>query len=230
MTQLVLVVAMDDEAAPFLARADRVGRAQDVDHAQRTALVLAGREVLLVRSRIGHVAAATAAARALGDVGPVPLVSAGSAGGLGDGVRVGDVVLGDRYLFVGADARAFGYQLGQVPGMPEAYSGDVRLLAAASGAGLADGAVHVGTMLSGDAFVHAGIVDRVRADFPGALSTDMETTALAQTAHLHGSAFLSVRGISDLCGPAAGDDFRTHVDDAADRSADVVLALLAAWG
>ncbi|WP_372594156.1 5'-methylthioadenosine/S-adenosylhomocysteine nucleosidase [Actinotalea sp.] len=229
MTQLVLVVAMDDEAAPFLDRADRVGASSDVGHARRTALVLSGREVLLVRARIGHVAAATAAARALTEVGPVPLVSAGSAGGLATGVHVGDVVLGDRYLFAGADATAFGYSLGQVPGMPEAYTGDAELIAAAAGAGLEDAAVHVGTMLSGDAFVHAGIVERVRTDFPGALSTDMETTALAQTAHLHGSPFLSVRGISDLCGPAAGDDFRTHVDDAADRSADIVLALLAAW-
>lgn len=230
MTDLVVVVAMDDEAAPFLARADRVGASREVGHARRTALVLGGREVLLVRSRVGHVAAATAAALALNEVGSVPLVSAGSAGGLGESVRVGDVVLGDRYLFAGADARAFGYAIGQVPGMPEAFVGDAGLLAAAAGAGLADAAVHIGTMLSGDAFVHAGLVDRVRADFPDALSTDMETTALAQTAHLHGSVFLSVRGISDLCGPAAGDDFRTHVDDAADRSADIVLALLIAWG
>ena len=229
MTDLVLVVAMQDEAAPFLARADRVGPSQDVGHARRTTLVLGGRDVLLVRGRIGHVAAATAAAVALHELGPVPLLSAGSAGGLAEQVRVGDVVLGDRYLFAGADARAFGYALGQVPGMPEVYTGDAGLLAAAAGAGLSDGAVHVGTMLSGDAFVHAGLVDRVRADFPGALSTDMETTALAQTAHLHGAAFLAVRGISDLCGPAAGDDFRTHVDDAADRSAEIVLALLAAW-
>ncbi len=230
MTDVVVVVAMDDEAAPFLARADRVGASREVGLARRTELVLGGREVLLVRSRIGHVAAATAAALALNEVGPVPLLSAGSAGGLGESVRVGDVVLGDRYLFAGADARAFGYAIGQVPGMPEAFVGDERLLAAASGARLPDATVHVGTMLSGDAFVHAGIVDRVLADFPGALSTDMETAALAQTAHLHGSVFLSVRGISDLCGPAASDDFATHVDDAADRSADIVLALLAAWG
>jgi len=236
MTQVVVVVAMDDEAAPFLARADKVGASREAGHAVRTDLVIAGREVLLVRSRIGHVAAATAATLALHESGPVPLVSAGSAGGLGEQVRVGDVVLGDRYLFAGADARAFGYSLGQVPGMPESFTCDLTFLAAAASAGLAtggvltDGRVHVGTMLSGDAFVHAGIVDQVRSDFPGALSTDMETTALAQTAHLHGVPFVSVRGISDLCGPAAGDDFRTHVDDAADRSADVLLALLAAWG
>jgi adenosylhomocysteine nucleosidase len=35
--------------------------------------------------------------------------------------------------------------------------------------------------------------------------------------------FVSVRGISDLCAPG---QFEAHVDDAADRSAVVVLALL----
>ena len=114
--------------------------------------------------------------------------------------------------------------------MPVDYAGDAAMIAAARAAGLADGEVRVGTMLSGDAFVDARTVDGVRADFPDALCTDMETTAIAQTCHLAGAPFLGVRGISDLCGPAAGDDFRTHVDDAADRSLAVVLALLDAVG
>jgi adenosylhomocysteine nucleosidase len=53
----------------------------------------------------------------------------------------------------------------------------------------------------------------------------MESTALAHTAHLFGLPFVSVRGISDLCGVV---EFGEHVDDAADRAADVVVGLLAA--
>lgn len=225
----VVVVAMPDEAAPFVALAESVGELTPDGHAEQRLLAVAGRRVLLVRSGIGHVAAATAAAVAIRTHRPRALVSAGSAGGIGRQVRVGDVVVGDRYLFAGADARAFGYDLGQIPGQPAGFDGDARLVASAAGA--PDHlTVHTGTMLSGDAFVDARTVDAVRAAFPHALSTDMETTALAQTAHLAGLAFVSVRGISDLCGPVAGEDFLTHVDDAADRSAAVVLALLAALG
>jgi len=50
---------------------------------------------------------------------------------------------------------------------------------------------------------------------------------MAQFAHTHGQAFLSVRAISDLCAPD-GSEFLTHIDGAADRSAAVVAALLAA--
>ena len=126
-------------------------------------------------------------------------------------------MVGERYRFGGADATAFGYQRGQIPGMPADYAGEPRLVEAARAATLVDGAVLVGTMLSSDAFVDARTVDAVRGDFPDVLSTDMESTAIAQTCHLVGAPFVSVRGFSDLCGPVAGEDFRTHVDDAADR-------------
>ena len=228
----VVVVAMADEAAPFLAAADTdVPGPLPGQHL----LTFGARRVLLVRSGIGPVNATWAATRALTAVRTRVLVSAGSAGGLGVDVRVGDVVVGESYTFSGADARAFGYVLGQVPGMPERYAADAELLGRLAGVGPVEGpvgglTVRTGTMISGDAFVDAALVGAVRAAFPDALSVDMETTALAQTAHLAGIPYVSVRGISDLCGPVAGTDFRTHVDDAADRSAAVVLALLAAGG
>jgi adenosylhomocysteine nucleosidase len=109
--------------------------------------------------------------------------------------------------------------------MPVTYRGapDLRAAALASGT---ERTVREGLMISGDQFVDAALVGPVREQFAGALATDMETTAIAQVAHVYGVPFLAVRGISDLCGPAGADDFLTHVDDAADRSADVVEALL----
>ncbi|MBE8528102.1 5'-methylthioadenosine nucleosidase, partial [Amycolatopsis sp. H6(2020)] len=65
-----------------------------------------------------------------------------------------------------------------------------------------------------------------REAFPRALSTDMETTAIAQVAAGYGVPFLSVRGISDLCGPAADQDFHLAVEIVAERSARTVLAVL----
>ncbi len=235
--EAVVAVAMPDEAAPFLARADQVGEPSTVGGAEHHVLTVAGRQVLLVRGGIGLANAASAASAALvlvsaargGEV-PAALISAGSAGGVAAGVHVGDVVIGTEHLFTGADARAFGYALGQVPGMPATYVGDPSLRRAALAADAGDLTVRPGLMLSGDQFVDAALVGPVREQFPGGLSTDMETTALAQVAHVYGVPFLAVRGISDLCGPAGADDFLTHVDDAADRSAAVVLGLLARVG
>lgn len=226
MTVAVLV-AMADEATPFLERAERVGDPAALGRAVRRDLVVGSRPVVLVQTGIGLVNAAGALAATLATGRPSAVVSAGTAGGLGADVRVGDVVVGSRYRYWGADARAFGYELGQVPGMPVAYDGDDALVTAALAveAGLV---VRAGTMLSGDSFIHAGLVDEVRGTFPDALSTDMESTALAHTCFAYGVPFVSVRGVSDLCGPVAGEDFLTHVDDAAERSASVVARLLEA--
>jgi len=221
----VVVTAMADESAPFMARADVVGDSTPMGHAEHRLLTIGGRQVLLVQCGIGLVNSATAAAVAIQGTHPRAIISAGTAGGVGLDVRVGDVVVGSEYVYAGADARAFGYELGQVPGMPEVYEAEQVLHDAALTA-LVDVRVMTGTVLSGDAFIDASRVDRIRTMFPTAVAIDMESAALAHTAHLYGVPFLSVRGISDLCGPIAGTDFLAHVDDAADRSATVVIEVL----
>ena len=232
----IVVVAMPVEADAFVAAADEAGPPEPAPGgAEHRGLTLAGRRVLLVRSGIGLVNAASAATVALCGSGTRLLVSGGSAGGLGLGVRVGDVVVGDGHVHTGADARAFGYALGQVPGMPATYPADrtARGHALAAARTLAPWAseptevrVLDGDVVSGDVFVDAERVGGVRTAFPGALATDMESAALAQVAHRFGVPFLSVRGISDLCSPVEAGEFATHVDDAADRSAVVVRETL----
>jgi adenosylhomocysteine nucleosidase len=222
----VIVTAMPDESAPFMERADFVGQPSQVGHAVHRVLSIEGRGVLLVQCGIGLVNSATAAAVAISFTTPHVVISAGSAGGVGKDVRVGDVVVGSEYVYSGADARVFGYSLGQVPGMPAVYGSDAALLEAAVSLDPSHLRVLAGTMLSGDTFIDASTIDSIRESFPDVLSTDMESAALAHTCHLYDVPFLSVRGISDLCGPSAGADFLQHVDDAADRSAFVVIGAL----
>jgi len=227
VSDAIVLVAMDEEAEPFLARAERASEPRTVGNALQYDLEIDGGAVLLVRTGVGLVnAAGGLTAAVLQDPSPL-VISAGSAGGLGADVRVGDVVVGDEYVQTDADARAFGYALGQVPGMPARYSGHAPALAAELVAEVPGGAVTVrrGLIVSGDVFVSGDHVERVLGAFPAALATDMESVSLAQTAHVHGVPFVSVRGISDLCAPG---QFEAHVDDAADRSAVVVLALLRA--
>lgn len=239
----VVVTAMPQEARPFLDALPRLEEAEPValpGGAEATSLALPGgdrpRELVLVRSGIGLVAAASALATVLTRVTPDVVVSAGTTGGLGREVEVGDVCTSTDLALTDADATAFGYAPGQTPGQPAAFAGDPALLArlaqvgpaALAGATPSSGAarIHTGRMLAGNSFVTAANVGRVREVFPEAVSTDMESTALAQVAHGAGIPFLSVRGVSDLCGPEAGQDFHIGADEAAARSAAVVTALL----
>ena len=194
------------------------------------------RELVLVRSGIGLVAAASALATALTRLAPAVVLSAGTAGGLGREVKAGDVCVSTTLAYTDADATAFGYAHGQTPGQPAVFEADAAVLARveevgpaalrASTASSGGARIRAGQMLAGNSFVTAANVGRARELFPGAVSTDMESTALAQVAASAGIPFASVRGVSDLCGPEAGQDFHIGAHEAAVRSAAVVLAAL----
>lgn len=224
-----VVVAMAEEACPFLARAEKRSRhALPVGRALVSAVVLEDRPVLVVQTGIGLVNAASAATAVIERFEPAALISAGSAGGLRADVSVGDVVIGTEYRYTDADATAFGYAPGQVPGMPESYGCHPALLAA-TGSLLPGATVWRAPMLSGGAFVTAANVGATRELFPEAVSTDMESTALAQVCASRDVPFLAVRGISDLCGPAAGQQFHLEIEPVARISADAVCRLLSTF-
>ncbi|WP_067779786.1 5'-methylthioadenosine/S-adenosylhomocysteine nucleosidase [Actinomyces vulturis] len=196
--------------------------------------------MVLCISGIGLVNAARAATHMLTTYDVDLLVSAGTAGGLAPEVNVGDVCVATNLAFTDADATVFGYERGQIPGSPAVFNGDDETcdrVVRAGSSPLMDCAVeqgkalepviHTGQMLAGNSFITQANVADTREVFPHAVSTDMESTALAQVAHAYDVKFQSVRGISDLCGPAADQDFHLDAELAAARSAAVVLAALA---
>lgn len=221
---------MEEEAQPFLDAADQVSNPRSVGGALYRRIRVEGLELLLVRSGIGFVNAAGAATSAILQVTaehrrPV-LISAGTAGGLGPDVSVGDVVVGREYVNLDADARVFGYRLGQVPGMPASYFVDEHLLAAIATFGAAAAwQVHLGMSASSYSFITPLRSTGVRTDFPAVASVDMESIAIAQTSHVHEVPFVSIRGISDLAGPSAATDFTSNAPLAATHSAQVTLHL-----
>ena len=230
--------AVGPDAEPDDGRADAAagGPHAEPDNGSGDGRPAGSRELVLVRSGIGLVASASALATALTRLTPAVVLSAGTAGGLGREVEVGDVCVSTTLAYTDADATAFGYAHGQTPGQPAVFEADTAVLARveevgpaalrASTASSGDARIRAGQMLAGTSFVTAANVGRARELFPGAVSTDMESTALAQVAASAGIPFASVRGVSDLCGPEAGQDFHIGAHEAAARSAAVVLAAL----
>lgn len=230
---------MAEEAAPFLARSEHSTEPVRSGEATERWLAIDGLQVLLVQSGIGFVNAAAATARALlrivdetGSDAAI-VVSAGTAGGLGADVGVGDVVVGSEYINIDADARAFGYPRGQVPGMPARHEGSPRLLELAGeawpeGVVPASGgwSVRIGPVGSSYAFIAAERAALARADFPMLDAVDMESSAIAQVCRSHGVGFASVRGISDGATDEAAADFLENTPDTAARSAEVALELV----
>lgn len=179
--------------------------------------------ILVLRTGIGLVATASALGWVFSEYNPRCVISIGAAGGLTSKTKVLELVAGNSYMYGSADATAFGYQRGQVPGQPVSYPGGADLLI-----NLPE-KVHVGPMLSSDSFITEANIGDTREAFPEALSTDMESAAAAQTCTAWGIPFVSIRSISDLCGAAAGEDYHASIEAAALASATAATSLLESY-
>lgn len=217
----LIATAMAEEAKPLMHDSVPI----DAPLGTAVKVTIGGHEAIVLHTGIGLVTAAAAVSAAISAFSPQVVISSGSAGGLSQGIFIGDVVVGTTFAFYDADATAFGYVAGQVPGMPEVYESDKRLVALASPT-RRHYKLRRGKIVSGNSFIADHLVDSVREAFPNALAADMESTAIAQVAHLYGLPFVAVRAISDLCGPTASRDFALSLEVAATRAAEVVSSIV----
>lgn len=193
---------------------------------------LHGQEVVAVLSRIGKVAAATTATALIEHFGVTQVVFTGVAGGLGPGVKVGDVVVAERFVQHDMDCSPL-FPRHEVPlsGLTE-FPTDAALtqrLVAAARVALPGATLHRGLVASGDRFVSTTAEARaLQAQLPQALAVEMEGAAIAQVCHDYGVPYAAVRTISDRADDEAHGDFVSFVEEVASRhSAAIVRALLA---
>ncbi len=185
--------------------------------------------VVLALSRIGKVAAATTGAALIERFGVQGVVFTGVAGGVGEGVKVGDVVVGSGFVQHDMDASPL-FPRYEVPLTSQTvFAGDLALttrlldatrLALADGGPLGGARLHTGLIASGDRFVSgaqeaAALVAALRSAGHAPLAVEMEGAAVAQVCADHGVAFAAVRTISDRADDTAHVDFPRFVREVA---------------
>jgi adenosylhomocysteine nucleosidase len=193
-------------------------------------------QVVLVLSRVGKVAAASTTATLIEAFGVTRILFTGVAGGLGDGVRVGDVVVAREFLQHDMDSSPLfaRYEIplyGRTCLSCDAAMTAILLEAASAGlarAGshfhhdllIAEPRVHAGLVASGDRFVSsAEDAAGLRADLHSAghdvLAVEMEGAAVAQVCFDYGVPFAAMRTISDRADDQAHVDFSAFVQQVA---------------
>lgn len=181
---------------------------------------LAGKEVVLLQCGIGKVNAAVGAALLLERFPIRALINTGSAGGLLAEQKVGDLVVSSAALQHDVDICAFGYEKGQLPGLPAVFPADLDLaeraetvVAVLKARSALDAGINCtrGIIGSGDVFMHeAQRLLALRQDFPGLCAVEMEGAAIAQVCFLFKTPFVILRALSDIAGqdsPIRFDDF-----------------------
>ncbi len=201
---------------------------------------LHGHDVVLALSGIGKVAAATTAAALIERFGVRRIAFTGVAGGLGEGVRVGDVVVASEYLQHDMDASPIfprwempGYARTRLPCdavMTSALLTAARICVAQAGDELraahatAPPQVHQGLVASGDRFVGTAsaslaLDSSLREAGHAVLAVEMEGAAVAQACLDYGVPFAAMRTISDRADDSAHGDFAEFVRTVASRYA-----------
>ena len=190
---------------------------------------LAGKRMVLVLSGIGKVNAAVSTSWVIHQFAPDCVINTGSAGGLGKGLKVGDVVIGETVAHHDVDVTAFGYVWGQVPQLPAVFESDSNLIRQAEKAAqvFEGAAVTQGLIVSGDRFVHSSEgVAEIRSHFPDVKAVEMEAAAIAQTCHQLEVPFVIIRAVSDSADEKADISFEEFLKTAAVSSAKMVTEIV----
>ncbi len=186
-------------------------------------------EVVLVRCGIGKVNAALTTTLLLAKHDIDLIVNTGSAGGIGVGLHVGDVVIASEMAYHDVDATVFGYSIGQVPQMPARYIANRGIIEKTITAAKKTGLTPVkGLIVTSDSFIASQAqTDVILSNFPDALASEMEGAAIAQVCYQFDVPFVIIRAMSDVADEEAGVSFDEFIIEAGKKSAEMVLELIA---
>ena len=227
MPTVVILAAMKEEIEAFYS-AHKLVPSCDPEPFKEFRFHSGNVDVVLVRSGVGKVMAAMVAQRVIDKVKPGYLIVTGIAGSICKGLDIGDVVVSRDCIQHDLDARALGFQLGQVP-----YSDHRILLASEQLVKLALATpvngqrVIAGRILTGDQFVsyHDWSLRRRLEEFDGSV-VEMEGASIALVATVNRVPFVVIRSVSDNTNIKASRGFGAYLRQAAANSYTVCAGIL----
>ena len=197
---------------------------------------LQDKQVVLVFSRWGKVAAASTATTLIDKFGVTELIFSGVAGGIDERLNIGDIVIGERLIQHDMDATPI-YSKYEIPLMNRTYfESNIEIserLATATENFLTlnelgspfitefeqhSPTIYRGDIASGDRFISDKIeIENFRSELPNVLCVEMEGAAVAQICFEYNIPFGIVRTISDSADDEAHIDFVKFVKKVASQ-------------
>lgn len=222
----IAVIGAMEQEVELLRGALQNTKTETIANSEYTTGTYEGKEVVLLKSGIGKVNAAMSTTILLEKFNPKVVINTGSAGGFDAALKVGDIVISDEVRHHDVDVTAFGYEIGQMAGMPAAYKSDENLMDVAKQAvkEVGEHNYSVGLICSGDVFMsNPERVEAVRKDFPTMKAVEMEAAAVAQVCHQFNTPFVVIRALSDIAGQESSMSFDEFLPVAAKHSTEIVL-------
>ena len=230
MKKIGIIGAMENEVKTLIQMMDIE---KTVDKASLKFYIgkLEGKDVVLVQCGIGKVNSAICVTLLLTNYDIEYVINIGSAGGLKDYQNVGDVVISSHVAYHDVDLTAFGRPMGELPELPVFIPADENLVNKAKDI-LHKMNIHenVGLIVSGDQFIaQEGQVSKIKKNFPNALCSEMEASAIGHTCYKFGVPFIITRSLSDVYGHGESSmQFDEYLKIASENSAKLCVELVKA--
>lgn len=233
MKTIGIIGAMEEEIAHLKGKLENITaeKAAGLEYFHGT---FAENRIVLVVSGIGKVNAAVCTQAMIDRFGVDCVINTGVAGGLMDGLHIGDILISKDAVQHDMDVSALGDPVGTIPRMAESYfQADAELvrLAQEAAAESKEGyRAAVGRVASGDQFIgtEAG-KEKIRRDVQGDCA-EMEGAAIAHACWLNGIPFVIIRAISDDASEKAEMSYEQFSKIAARRSGELVEKMLMKMG
>ena len=172
---------------------------------------LNGTDVVAAKCGVGKVNAAMCTAAMILNYAPSVVINTGVAGGIGEGVKIGNMVVASHTVQYDYDTTAIGEPTSaKHNAVLEKYAEKIY------------NGVHTGVIATGDRFVaDPAFCLQLKAEF-GAISCEMETGAVAQVCAVNKTPFCGLRAISDNANDEGSVDFETFAKSSAEKCIELL--------
>ena len=225
-----IIGAMEEEVKALLDKTEAIHENKILDCVFYEGKI-DNKQVVILQGGIGKVNSAICVTLLLTNYDIEYVINIGSAGGLKDYQNVGDVVISSHVSYHDVDLTAFGRPMGELPELPVFIPADESLVNKAKDI-LHKMNIHenVGLIVSGDQFIaQEGQVSKIKKDFPNALCSEMEASAIGHTCYKFGVPFIITRSLSDVYGHGESSmQFDEYLKIASENSAKLCVELVKA--
>lgn len=192
---------------------------------------LFNKEIVVAQSGVGKVNAAICAQTMILKYAPELIINIGVAGGIGEGINLGDVVIATGVIQHDVDTSAVGDPVGMVSGInliEIPCSADAVNLLKNAAVKMDAFKVHMGIIASGDQFLNSRTKTMKIGEAFGAIACEMESGSIGQVCYINNTKFAIIRAISDSGDSNSGFDYNKFVQTAANNSIALITNFLKA--
>ena len=183
-------------------------------------------DIVTAQCGIGKVFAAMCAQTMIMKYSPEAIINIGVAGSVTKGLQVLDIAIADKVCQHDMDTSPLGDPVGLISGINQIYfPADTRLVQIIADAAEAKGCRYaIGTVASGDQFIHTPEKKKFIRETFGASAAEMEGGSIGHVCFVNNVPFAVLRTISD--GDGAAMDYSVFAPKAAMQSIDVIMEAL----